>query len=499
MSGKSLSLLICFVMLRCSLVAAQTITWNSPVGGLWETAANWSPSEVPVQGDDVLISGTGTGTVTVNADATINSLSLNGEYKLSLLSGKLQLSAVPPRYILSISKAGAGSGTVSSSPSAIECGSTCSAPFEKGSIVTLTASTETDSIFSGWSGGGCTGIGNCYVTMNADTSVTATFAASMCISGTPGQSCNGLATQCQGADCCARCQVPGGTFPMGRGTEDCGGVGCQTGPAGAGCPNGSTCFANEQPEHDVAISTYYLDKYEVTVGRFRKFVEAYDAWRPIGTSQINPSTGMGSNSNVAGNSGWDASWNANLPSSAAVFRDASHLSCDPMWQTWTDTPGANEQAAINCVSWYEAFAFCIWDGGRLPTEAEWEYSSAGGGDNRLYPWGSQIPDGALANYGGNLPGLGVGSRPLGSGRWGHRDLAGGMWEWTLDAFDQSWYSNPMASWPNPANLGGGPTVRAVRGGSWVEGADNLRTANRSSDTSSDHYNAIGFRCATNGP
>ncbi len=52
-------------------------------------------------------------------------------------------------------------------------------------------------------------------------------------------------------------------------------------------------------------------------------------------------------------------------------------------------PGTNETYAINCMTWYEAFAFWVWAGGRLPIEAEWEYAAAGGDENRLYPWGQQ--------------------------------------------------------------------------------------------------------------
>ena len=76
---------------------------------------------------------------------------------------------------LTVAKDGTGTGTVTSTPAGIDCGSTCSSPFANGTAVTLTATPGAGSTFSGWSGGGCSGSGTCQVTLNADSSVTATF------------------------------------------------------------------------------------------------------------------------------------------------------------------------------------------------------------------------------------------------------------------------------------------------------------------------------------
>jgi hypothetical protein len=76
---------------------------------------------------------------------------------------------------LTVTKTGAGAGTVTSDPAGISCGDTCAASFNRGSLVTLTASPSAGSLFAGWSGGGCTGTGACAVTLTAATTVTATF------------------------------------------------------------------------------------------------------------------------------------------------------------------------------------------------------------------------------------------------------------------------------------------------------------------------------------
>ena len=128
-------------------------------------------------------------------------------------------------------------------------------------------------------------------------------------------------------------------------------------------------------------------------------------------------------------------WTANDGTPAAI--SASLNSCAPDG-TWTTTPGTHENAPINCLTWYKAFAFCAWDGGWLPTEAEWEYAAKGGSDERTFPWGSTdfTVDGGVdpANYArtGNNPLIAVGSYPAGAGKWGHQDLAGGAWEWVMN-------------------------------------------------------------------
>ena len=158
---------------------------------------------------------------------------------------------------------------------------------------------------------------------------------------------------------------------------------------------------------------------------------------------------------------------------------------------------ALDSLPMTCVTWYEAEAFYIWDGGRLPTEAEWNYAAAGGVEQRIYPWGSTAPNAsyAVASY---LTGAGtiaavVGSKPKGNGKWGHADLAGNVWEWVQD-----WYASP---YQNPCNDCGNPTPatrHSIRGGGAGGGAlGDLTASNRTFDSPVLPARSVvfGARCA----
>jgi hypothetical protein len=112
-------------------------------------------------------------------------------------------------YTLSVTKSGVGSGIVTSSPSGINCGSTCSAQFSPETSVTLTATADGGSTFTGWSGGGCTGTGTCTVTMNSNISVSASFSTatstlSVSVIGSPGGK---VTSSPAGIDCGSTCSA----------------------------------------------------------------------------------------------------------------------------------------------------------------------------------------------------------------------------------------------------------------------------------------------------
>jgi formylglycine-generating enzyme required for sulfatase activity len=294
------------------------------------------------------------------------------------------------------------------------------------------------------------------------------------VSGTPGPSCAGMPANCgpyQNEDCCISFQVPGGTFYRSY--------------------DGITYTSMGYP---ATVSAFTLDKYEVTVGRFRAFVSA-----GMGTQASPPTSGVGEHPLISG-TGWDPTWNSNLVTDTEALKTSLQCSL----ATWTDNPGVNENLPIDCVDWFEAFAFCAWDGGRLATEAEWNYAAAGGNEQREYPWGARAPDSSLALF--NCYGDGssacvltdylpVGSKPAGNGRWGHADLAGSLFEWVLDAGGS--YDDPCVDCANTSSN----SSRVLRGGGVNSPDWELQSAFRIPIDAPDLLNAVvGFRCArTNNP
>ena len=225
-----------------------------------------------------------------------------------------------------------------------------------------------------------------------------------------------------------------------------------------------------------SVSDFKLDKFEVTVGRLRKFHDAYPGSKPT--------VGSGARPNIAG-SGWDATFDAQLPATQAALRNL--LKCGAA-NTWTDVAGANEARPINCITWFVSQAFCIWDGGWLPTEAEWNYAAAAGSEQRLYAWGAGPLDNNHAIY-GNTAIQDVGSKPLGNGKWGQSDLLGNVSEWTLD-WDGP-YPVPCA---DCASLTVG-TIRERRGSDFKSAAPLVTTHRRAGSDPTTRAVDQGVRCA----
>jgi sulfatase modifying factor 1 len=289
----------------------------------------------------------------------------------------------------------------------------------------------------------------------------ATWAAGTAI--TP--SCQGAAADaCGGDDCCATDAVPGGWFAMGRGEHDA----CPAAPAeGDACDQtAATCFeagvtwgcptgkwlalggdddegdgADEVPEHTARASFYGLDRYEVTVGRMRRFVEDYDKASLLALLK----GGAGSHPKIAA-ADWQDAWDDKLPADAAAL--AMALNCNAI-HTWTDQPGDAETAPINCVSWYLGYAFCAWDEGRLPAAAEWSGPRSAATRIGCIPgaWTRRRPRSPTTPRPTNRRRSTCSPSRTAPAAGGTSSLAGSVWEWVLDVHEPGWYAGPRERLP----------------------------------------------------
>jgi formylglycine-generating enzyme required for sulfatase activity len=248
------------------------------------------------------------------------------------------------------------------------------------------------------------------------------------------------------------------------------------------------------------VSSFRLDKYLVTVGRFQQFVNAWNGgagWLPPAGSGKHTHLNNGNGLATTGGGyepGWIVTDDSNVePTAGNMFL------CSP---TATTSAGSQENLPLNCVNWYESYAFCIWDGGFLPSDAELEYAAAGGSQQREYAWGSMDP-GTASQYaiyncyysagcvgGYSLATIApVGHASLGAGLWGQLDLAGEVEAWALDS--NAPYVNPC----NDCAHLGAASSRVVRGGSFIWGSQELLVAFRDTGPPSLRNVVQGFRCA----
>lgn len=237
-----------------------------------------------------------------------------------------------------------------------------------------------------------------------------------------------------------------------------------------GClPEDRRCNDDEKPRHAVRLARgFWIGRTEVTVAAFGAFAAA---------------TGYRT---AAEQEGWAHAWNGT--------RWGRQEGLNWKKPGFAQAPGH----PVVAVSWSEAAAFCAWSGGRLATEAEWEYAARGGRADQVYPWPG-APTHDLANYGKDKGG------PLSLGRdqwdatapsasfppngFGLYDLAGNVWEWTADWFGP--YSDESATAPTGASSG---EYRVLRGGSWNFGPWVLRASSRYGLDPTVRSVNLGVRC-----
>jgi formylglycine-generating enzyme required for sulfatase activity len=242
---------------------------------------------------------------------------------------------------------------------------------------------------------------------------------------------------------------------------------------------------DESPNRWVKLTAFWIDKFEVTNQQFEIFVNK--------TGYIT---------------------SAERKSEAYIYNAAKNLiDTKSSRANWRDPDGsgqgfAGKEHPVSQMSWQDANTFCEWAGGRLPTEAEWEYA-ARGSDGRVYPWGNDY-DGNLLNgsdlrlgqdrflsiyddgYKFTAP---VGSYLQGASPFGVLDMAGNVAEWVADIYDAEYYRWGENS--NPLGPSSGKN-HSLRGGSWYSGPRGNRLANRIGPlTSNIALQNYGIRCVYN--
>jgi iron(II)-dependent oxidoreductase len=197
-------------------------------------------------------------------------------------------------------------------------------------------------------------------------------------------------------------------------------------------------FDRGKPQRRIYLDGYWIYKYEVTVAQYRKFCQE---------------TGR------------------RMPS-------------EPKWGWQDNHPVVN-------VTWYDAVAYCEWAGVQLPTEAQWE-KAARGTDGRIWPWGNEW-DANKCNNGITGPGktTSVDSHPQGASPYGVMNMAGNVWEWCADWYDENYYVSAPERNPHGPVSG---NRRVLRGGSWSSDVPNyLRAASRYRYNLENWSSVYGFR------
>ena len=248
--------------------------------------------------------------------------------------------------------------------------------------------------------------------------------------------------------------VPAGSFMMG--TDD---VMIQKLESTLPPPSGFVLgeFPSEQPQHEVKLANgYWIDKYEATNKAFQAFIDA----------------GGYTNRSYWSAAGWE--WLSQQPTSLFPKYCLGNLPDNP----------------VACVSWYEAEAYADWRGGRLPTEAEWEYA-ARGPQSLTYPWGNEF-DSSLSNLVDSKGLESVGSYPAGASWVGALDIAGNVMEWVQDWLGP--YSAAKVTDPTGPDAG---KVKVEKGGWWSGTLYVARAAYRHFEDPPEYADFhIGFRIVT---
>ncbi|MBK6485864.1 MAG: formylglycine-generating enzyme family protein [Gemmatimonadetes bacterium] len=297
--------------------------------------------------------------------------------------------------------------------------------------------------------------------------------------------------------------IPGGTFAMGD--------------------DGPFALPHERPVHRVTVSGFYMDVDAVTNAEFAAFVKATGH---VTVAERTPVLAEIMSGLPAGTPPPPPDF---LVPGSLVFTPAEgEVDLRDVSRWWRWVPGASwrhpqgpgsdltgrERHPVVQVAWEDAVAYAAWVGGRLPTEAEWEYAARGGHERAAHPWGDAPHDSAHPQahiYTGTFPAhpaqpIAVGTLPPNG--YGLHDMAGNVWQWTADWYHPDTYARRAGIETDPTGPAGGldprtegePT-RVIRGGSFLcsdvycRGYRVSARGTGAPDTGASH---IGFRVVVRG-
>ena len=257
--------------------------------------------------------------------------------------------------------------------------------------------------------------------------------------------------------------IPGGTFRMG---------------------NDFSPYSDQRPAHDVSLAAFLMDAHEVTNRQFAEFVAQSDY---LTTAE-------------------QRGWSYTFDDARGQWRRMAGADWRHPGGPHTNISGREDRPVVH-VSWYDADGYARWAGQRLPTEAEWEWAARAGLRDADFPWGREetvggqyqanywqgwFPDEDLAVDGFDAVAPVMSFPPNGFGLF---DVAGNVWEWCADRYDEDYYR--ISPGDNPAGPAQGE-MRVQRGGSWLS-AENCgpgyRVSVRSKRPPDASYQDVGFRCA----
>ncbi|MBT7191911.1 MAG: SUMF1/EgtB/PvdO family nonheme iron enzyme [Anaerolineae bacterium] len=220
---------------------------------------------------------------------------------------------------------------------------------------------------------------------------------------------------------------------------------------------------DEKPIKTVYTDAFWMDETEVTNAMFASFLNAQNNQKEDGETWLDVDD-----------------------SSVLITQTESNWHADINYS----------QHPVVDVTWYGARAYCEWVGGRLPTEAEWEKAARGGLEGKKYPWGDDTPScNSGAWNGAQKPSCSGNTISVGSfspNGYGLYDMAGNVWEWIADQYDEEYYQKSSGNNPQGPAFG---EFRVLRGGAWSGyEIDIVRTANRSRSRPMNAATNTGFRC-----